>query len=130
MQFAPLGIHGLSPLGFGSQGRDLKLCLWDLAEGRNTIMDSVNLESVGFCRGSVLARGQQHWTLAVPGRGSDEVSTSLHSTLFSCSWVLSFPYMGTLILSIWLQECCACRRTPWSCRAGLGLSAGSKLQDP
>ncbi|XP_019482477.1 PREDICTED: guanine nucleotide-binding protein subunit beta-like protein 1 [Hipposideros armiger] len=56
-----------------SQGRDLKLCLWDLAEGRNTVMDSVHLESVGFCRGSVLAGGQQHWTLAVPGRGSDEV---------------------------------------------------------
>lgn len=39
-------------------------------------MDSVGLESVGFCKGSLLARGPQHWTLAVPGRGSDEVSTS------------------------------------------------------
>lgn len=36
-------------------------------------MDSVCLESVGFCRSSVLAGGQQHWMLAVPGRGSDEV---------------------------------------------------------
>uniref|UniRef100_A0A8C3VWY4 G protein subunit beta 1 like n=1 Tax=Catagonus wagneri TaxID=51154 RepID=A0A8C3VWY4_9CETA len=56
-----------------SQGRDLKLCLWDLAEGRNTIMDSVHLESVGFCRGSILAGGQPRWLLAVPGNGSDEV---------------------------------------------------------
>uniref|UniRef100_A0A8C4LTL3 G protein subunit beta 1 like n=2 Tax=Equus asinus TaxID=9793 RepID=A0A8C4LTL3_EQUAS len=56
-----------------SQGRDLKLCLWDLAEGRNAVVDSVRLESIGFCRGSVLARGHQHWTLAVPGRGSDEI---------------------------------------------------------
>uniref|UniRef100_A0A9L0SST2 G protein subunit beta 1 like n=1 Tax=Equus caballus TaxID=9796 RepID=A0A9L0SST2_HORSE len=55
------------------QGRDLKLCLWDLGEGRNAVVDSVRLESIGFCRGSVLARGHQHWTLAVPGRGSDEV---------------------------------------------------------
>lgn len=56
-----------------SQGRDLQLCLWDLAEGRNTIMDSVQLDSVGFCRSSVLTRGQQCWMLAVPGKGSDEV---------------------------------------------------------
>ncbi|KAM4855924.1 guanine nucleotide-binding protein subunit beta-like protein 1 [Urocitellus parryii] len=56
-----------------SQGRDLQLCLWDLAEGRNTIMDSVHLESVGFCRSSILAEGQLHWMLAVPGKDSDEV---------------------------------------------------------
>lgn len=87
---------------FGSQGRDLKLCLWDLAEGRNAIVDCVCLESVGFCRGSILARGEQPWTLAVPGRGTDEVSTSLHSPVFTSPWRLSFPYMGTLILSTWL----------------------------
>ncbi|XP_032731773.1 guanine nucleotide-binding protein subunit beta-like protein 1 isoform X1 [Lontra canadensis] len=56
-----------------SQGRDLKLRLWDLAEGRNTIVDSVALESMGFCRSSVLAGAQERWMLAVPGRGSDEV---------------------------------------------------------
>uniref|UniRef100_A0A8C8YKR0 G protein subunit beta 1 like n=1 Tax=Prolemur simus TaxID=1328070 RepID=A0A8C8YKR0_PROSS len=56
-----------------SQGRDLKLCLWDLAEGRNAVVDSVRLESVGFCRSAVLAGGQPRWTLAVPGKGSDEV---------------------------------------------------------
>nr|XP_042114975.1 guanine nucleotide-binding protein subunit beta-like protein 1 isoform X3 [Peromyscus maniculatus bairdii] len=55
------------------QGRDLRLCLWDLAEGRNTIMDAVQLDSVGFCKSSVLARGQLCWMLAVPGKGSDEV---------------------------------------------------------
>uniref|UniRef100_A0A7N5K056 Thioredoxin reductase 2 n=1 Tax=Ailuropoda melanoleuca TaxID=9646 RepID=A0A7N5K056_AILME len=56
-----------------SQGRDLKLRLWDLAEGRNAVVDSVPLESLGFCRSSVLARGQERWMLAVPGRGSEEV---------------------------------------------------------
>ncbi|XP_036053877.1 guanine nucleotide-binding protein subunit beta-like protein 1 isoform X2 [Onychomys torridus] len=56
-----------------SQGRDLQLCLWDLAEGRNTIIDSVQLDSVGFCKSSILARGQLCWMLAVPGKGSDEV---------------------------------------------------------
>ncbi|EHH62319.1 Guanine nucleotide-binding protein subunit beta-like protein 1, partial [Macaca fascicularis] len=56
-----------------SQGRDLKLCLWDLAEGRNAVVDSVRLESVGFCRSSILAGGQPRWMLAVPGKGGDEV---------------------------------------------------------
>nr|XP_035960120.1 guanine nucleotide-binding protein subunit beta-like protein 1 isoform X4 [Halichoerus grypus] len=56
-----------------SQGRDLKLRLWDLAEGRNAIVDSVPLESMGFCRSSVLAGGQERWMLAMPGRGNDEV---------------------------------------------------------
>lgn len=38
------------------------------------MVDAVHLESVGFCRASVLAEGPQRWMLAVPGRGSDEVS--------------------------------------------------------
>ncbi|XP_020852164.1 guanine nucleotide-binding protein subunit beta-like protein 1 isoform X3 [Phascolarctos cinereus] len=57
-----------------SQGRDLKLCLWDLAEGRNAPVDSLSLDSVGFCKGSVLTEGTQGcWLLAVPGKGMDEV---------------------------------------------------------
>ncbi|XP_007533994.2 guanine nucleotide-binding protein subunit beta-like protein 1 isoform X1 [Erinaceus europaeus] len=56
-----------------SQGQDLRLCLWDLTEGRNAVVDFVHLESMGFCRGSTLAMGQQRWTLAVPGKGTDEV---------------------------------------------------------
>ncbi|KAB0359942.1 hypothetical protein FD754_004098 [Muntiacus muntjak] len=56
-----------------SQGRDLQLCMWDLAEGRNAVVDAVRLESMGFCRASVLAEGPQRWMVAVPGRGNDEV---------------------------------------------------------
>ncbi|OBS63540.1 hypothetical protein A6R68_07948 [Neotoma lepida] len=65
--------HQTSSPCFISQGRDLRLCLWDLAEGRNTIVDAVQLDSVGFCKSSILARGQLCWMLAVPGKGSDEV---------------------------------------------------------
>lgn len=43
-------------------------------------MDSVALESMGFCRSSVLAGTQERWMLAMPGRGSDEVSASLPGT--------------------------------------------------
>ncbi|XP_042639332.1 guanine nucleotide-binding protein subunit beta-like protein 1 [Orycteropus afer afer] len=56
-----------------SQGRDQRLCLWDLAEGRNAIVDSVHLKSVGFCRSTVLARAPPRWMLAMPGGGNDEV---------------------------------------------------------
>lgn len=58
----------------GSQGRDLQLCVWDLAEGRNAVVDAVRLENMGFCRASVLGEGPQRWMVAVPGRGNDEVS--------------------------------------------------------
>lgn len=66
---------------FISQGRDLRLCLWDLAEGRNTILDAVQLDSVGFCKSSILARGQLCWMLAVPGKGNSEVRTSPHTLM-------------------------------------------------
>lgn len=39
-------------------------------------MDSVQLDSVGFCKSSILVREQLCWMLAVPGKGSDEVRTS------------------------------------------------------
>lgn len=98
----------------GSQGRDLKLCLWDLAEGRNAVVDSMRLESMGFCRSTVLARGQRHWMLAMPGRGSDEVSTSPCGAPGSTScWHLvslnTYAHPNHL-----LQEPCAHHRTPQS----------------
>ncbi|XP_049620611.1 guanine nucleotide-binding protein subunit beta-like protein 1 isoform X2 [Suncus etruscus] len=61
------------PLLLSGQGRDLQLCMWELAEGRNAVVDSVRLESVGFCRSTILADSTQRWTLAIPGRGSSEV---------------------------------------------------------
>ncbi|XP_006890569.1 PREDICTED: guanine nucleotide-binding protein subunit beta-like protein 1 [Elephantulus edwardii] len=67
LQTLPHGPHLLS------QGRDLRLCLWDLAEGRNAVVDSVRLESVGFCRSCMLAMAQPRWMLAMPGRDNSEV---------------------------------------------------------
>ncbi|ELW64716.1 Guanine nucleotide-binding protein subunit beta-like protein 1 [Tupaia chinensis] len=65
-------LHTLSPgHQLLSQGRDLTLRLWDLAEGRNAVVDSVQLQSMGFCRSSVLAGGQSRWMLAVPGKDSE-----------------------------------------------------------
>lgn len=87
-------------------------------------MDSVGLESVGFCRGSILAWGQQRWMLAVPGGGSDEVSTSLPSPLSTSHWRLSFPTWAWA----WASLALGCRNTtlhrPRGAVASLGLSAG------
>ncbi|KAF3850569.1 hypothetical protein F7725_012341, partial [Dissostichus mawsoni] len=37
-----------------SQGRDMRVCLWDLSEGRRAVLDSLWTGSVGFCQCSLL----------------------------------------------------------------------------
>ncbi|XP_051527456.1 guanine nucleotide-binding protein subunit beta-like protein 1 isoform X2 [Myxocyprinus asiaticus] len=37
-----------------SQGRDMRVCVWDLSEGRSTVTDSLLTGSVGFCQCSLL----------------------------------------------------------------------------
>ncbi|CAM4673006.1 unnamed protein product [Caretta caretta] len=56
-----------------SQGRNQKICLWDLAEGRNTVTDSVLTENVRFCKCSLLKVAQGRWLMAMPGKDLDEV---------------------------------------------------------
>nr|XP_033809856.1 guanine nucleotide-binding protein subunit beta-like protein 1 [Geotrypetes seraphini]XP_033809857.1 guanine nucleotide-binding protein subunit beta-like protein 1 [Geotrypetes seraphini]XP_033809858.1 guanine nucleotide-binding protein subunit beta-like protein 1 [Geotrypetes seraphini]XP_033809859.1 guanine nucleotide-binding protein subunit beta-like protein 1 [Geotrypetes seraphini] len=56
-----------------SQGRDLQICIWDLAEGRNTVTDSISMESVGFCKCSLLKNGHGNWLLAMPGQETSEI---------------------------------------------------------
>ncbi|XP_019394591.1 PREDICTED: guanine nucleotide-binding protein subunit beta-like protein 1 isoform X3 [Crocodylus porosus] len=56
-----------------SQGRDQKICLWDLAEGRSMVTDSVSMDSVGFCRCSLLKMAQDRWLIAMPADDPDEV---------------------------------------------------------
>uniref|UniRef100_A0A8C2S2Z5 G protein subunit beta 1 like n=1 Tax=Capra hircus TaxID=9925 RepID=A0A8C2S2Z5_CAPHI len=90
-----------------SQGRDLQLCVWDLAEGRSAVVDAMHLESVGFCRASVLAEGPQRWMLAVPGRGNDEVQIlELPSkTLVSCLKPEAGARLGMpMCLQLWQAE--------------------------
>ncbi|XP_014427306.1 guanine nucleotide-binding protein subunit beta-like protein 1 isoform X1 [Pelodiscus sinensis] len=64
-----------------SQGRNQKICLWDLAEGRNTVTDSIFTENVGFCKCSLLKVAQQCWLLAVPGKDLDEKCTHYSALL-------------------------------------------------
>ncbi|XP_018412465.1 PREDICTED: guanine nucleotide-binding protein subunit beta-like protein 1 [Nanorana parkeri] len=54
-----------------SQGRDLQIHTWNLAEGRNEVTDSIAVDSVGFCKCSLL--NSEHRLLAMPGKESSQV---------------------------------------------------------
>ncbi|XP_069727202.1 guanine nucleotide-binding protein subunit beta-like protein 1 isoform X5 [Phaenicophaeus curvirostris] len=56
-----------------SQGRDQRICLWDLAEGRTSVTDSVFTENVGFCRCSLLKVAQGRWLMAMAAKALEEV---------------------------------------------------------
>uniref|UniRef100_A0A8D0HBR5 G protein subunit beta 1 like n=1 Tax=Sphenodon punctatus TaxID=8508 RepID=A0A8D0HBR5_SPHPU len=56
-----------------SQGRDQRICLWDLTEGRNVVTDSIFTECVGFCKCSLLKVAEGRWIMAVPGKDLSEV---------------------------------------------------------
>ncbi|XP_053327149.1 guanine nucleotide-binding protein subunit beta-like protein 1 [Spea bombifrons] len=67
-----------------SQGRDLQICTWNLAEGRNEVIDSLPLESVGFCKCSLVKT--EPILLAMPGRENSEVQVlDLLSKKIVCS---------------------------------------------
>ncbi|XP_069820139.1 guanine nucleotide-binding protein subunit beta-like protein 1 [Dendropsophus ebraccatus] len=54
-----------------SQGRDLRICLWDLADGRNEVMGSIHLDGDSFCKCSLL--NTERSLLAVPGAECSQV---------------------------------------------------------
>ncbi|KAG8455935.1 hypothetical protein GDO86_001943 [Hymenochirus boettgeri] len=54
-----------------SQGRDLRICTWNLAEGRNEEIDFISMESVGFCKCALLET--ENRLLAMPGREISQV---------------------------------------------------------
>eukprot|EP00062_Callorhinchus_milii_P016300 gi/632967462/ref/XP_007899992.1/ PREDICTED: guanine nucleotide-binding protein subunit beta-like protein 1 isoform X1 [Callorhinchus milii] len=55
------------------QGRDSAVRVWDLAEGRSAVTDSIPVESYGFCQGSLLEDNAGHYLLALPGKATSEV---------------------------------------------------------
>uniref|UniRef100_A0A3B3SGH3 Guanine nucleotide binding protein (G protein), beta polypeptide 1-like n=1 Tax=Paramormyrops kingsleyae TaxID=1676925 RepID=A0A3B3SGH3_9TELE len=70
-----------------SQGRDSRVCTWDLAEGRSAVTDSIRTGSVGFCQCSLLETGLCSRLLAHPVETMDEVK------------VIDFP-SGTAVCSL------------------------------
>ncbi|KAM3611821.1 uncharacterized protein V6R79_024563 [Siganus canaliculatus] len=56
-----------------SQGRDMRVCLWDLGEGRSELVDSVWTGSVGFCQCSSLEMSPGNYLLAFAGEQTEEI---------------------------------------------------------
>ncbi|KAG5840456.1 hypothetical protein ANANG_G00189010 [Anguilla anguilla] len=55
-----------------SQGRDMRVCTWDLCEGRSDVLDSFSTGSVGFCQCSLL-QSPGLSLLAHPGPLTEEI---------------------------------------------------------
>uniref|UniRef100_A0A8B9HVJ1 Guanine nucleotide binding protein (G protein), beta polypeptide 1-like n=1 Tax=Astyanax mexicanus TaxID=7994 RepID=A0A8B9HVJ1_ASTMX len=56
---------------FLSQGRDMRVCVWDLAEGRAAVTHSLHTGSVGFCQCSLLESTRT--LLALPTQHTEEI---------------------------------------------------------
>ncbi|XP_066513711.1 guanine nucleotide-binding protein subunit beta-like protein 1 [Hoplias malabaricus] len=56
-----------------SQGRDMRVCLWDLKEGRNGVTHTLHTGSVGFCQCSVLETETNKTLLALPAEHTEEI---------------------------------------------------------
>lgn len=77
-----------------SQGRDQRICLWDLAEGRTSVTDSVFTEHVGFCRCSLLKVAQGRWLMAMAARSVEEVGSVSFCVLERLLLVLKWHSSG------------------------------------
>lgn len=51
----------------------MQICLWELAEGRSEVVDSVWTGSVGFCQSAVLEIDLEKRLLAFPGDQTEEI---------------------------------------------------------
>ncbi|KAM6246772.1 guanine nucleotide-binding protein subunit beta-like protein 1 isoform 2-T6 [Porphyrio hochstetteri] len=91
-----------------SQGRDQRICLWDLAEGRTSVMNSVFTENVGFCRCSLLKEAQGRWLMAMAAKAPEEVQVlELPSKTSVCTLK---PEVGAklgmpMCLKLWQHNC-------------------------
>nr|XP_057926723.1 guanine nucleotide-binding protein subunit beta-like protein 1 [Doryrhamphus excisus] len=57
-----------------SQGRDMRVCVWDLGQGRSELVDSLSTGSVGFCQCSMLETGSRTCLLAFAGQQTEEIN--------------------------------------------------------
>ncbi|MBN3311652.1 GNB1L protein, partial [Atractosteus spatula] len=88
-----------------SQGRDMRLCTWDLSEGRRLVADSLVTGNVGFCQGSLLDRETGHWLLALPGEELAEVRIiELPSKMPVCSLKPEAKLGMPMCLKLWQPD--------------------------
>ncbi|KAM4617038.1 guanine nucleotide-binding protein subunit beta-like protein 1 [Polymixia lowei] len=85
-----------------SQGRDMRVCLWDLSEGRHDVSDSVWTGSVGFCQCSLLETGPGAQLLAYPGQQTEEIKiVELPSKAPVCTLIPEAKLGMVMCIKLW-----------------------------
>uniref|UniRef100_A0A674ARJ3 Guanine nucleotide binding protein (G protein), beta polypeptide 1-like n=1 Tax=Salmo trutta TaxID=8032 RepID=A0A674ARJ3_SALTR len=88
-----------------SQGRDMRVCLWDLAEGRGDVTDALWTGSVGFCHCSLLETGPGRWLLAHAGEAMEEVKIiELPSKSPVCSLIPQAKLGMVMCIKLWQPD--------------------------
>ncbi|XP_061673758.1 guanine nucleotide-binding protein subunit beta-like protein 1 isoform X3 [Syngnathoides biaculeatus] len=88
-----------------SQGRDMRVCLWDLSKGSNELMDSLTTGSVGFCQCSLLETGQRTCLLAFGGQQTEELKiVELPSKTLVCSLVPDSKLGLVMCVKLWQPQ--------------------------
>ncbi|XP_062399070.1 guanine nucleotide-binding protein subunit beta-like protein 1 [Sardina pilchardus] len=89
-----------------SQGRDMRVCLWPLSEGRGgEAGDSLHTGSVGFCQCSLLIRGPDSSLLAYASEQMEEVKVmELPSKVPVCSLKPDKKLGMVMCLKIWQPD--------------------------
>ncbi|CAL9708681.1 unnamed protein product [Knipowitschia caucasica] len=88
-----------------SQGRDMRICLWDLAEGRGEVVDSIWTGSVGFCQSAILEISSGKWLLAFPGEQTEEIKiVELPSKAPVCTLVPDSKLGMVMCIKLWQPD--------------------------
>ncbi|XP_029019118.1 guanine nucleotide-binding protein subunit beta-like protein 1 [Betta splendens] len=102
---AVIWLSTLSTDALISQGRDMRVCLWDLAEGRSEVVDSVWTGSVGFCQCSLLEMSPGTFLLAFAGEQTEEVKIiELPSKTPVCTLVPDAKLGMVMCIKLWQPD--------------------------
>ncbi|KAK5932977.1 hypothetical protein CgunFtcFv8_004641 [Champsocephalus gunnari] len=88
-----------------SQGRDMRVCLWDLSEGRTAVLDSLWTGSVGFCQCSLLEMSTGTHLLAFAGQQTEEIKiVELPSKTPVCTLIPDAKLGMVMCIKLWQPD--------------------------
>ncbi|KAI5088110.1 guanine nucleotide-binding protein subunit beta-like protein 1 [Silurus meridionalis] len=90
---------------FLSHGRDMKVCVWDLHEGRRTVVQSLYTGSVGFCQCFLLEADGSKTLLALPGENMAEIKVrELGNQTLTCSLIPDDNHGMLMCMKMWQSD--------------------------